>query len=210
MFTLIVLSEKLNNLPFWKYEFSPERRCHGSVKMTVSERWVWFRLEWFTRPLQTTLMSWITISRLMIRLRQTGRTNDRSSNGRPCVTSQRQDRHLRLIHLRNRMITAEDTARRTPGLANVRISGQTVRRRLRESGLRARCPVVGPIFKQRHRTARLAWARSRRRWRLHTWQHILFSDKSRLSLRFSDGRYRVYLSRGKRFTDQCVYEFLRL
>ena len=52
----------------------------------------------------------------MIRLRQTGRTNDRSSNDRPCVTSQRQDRHLRLIHLRNRMITAEDTARRTPGL----------------------------------------------------------------------------------------------
>ena len=31
------------------------------------------------------------------------------------------------------MTMAEDTARRTPGLANVRISGQTVRRRLRES-----------------------------------------------------------------------------
>ena len=34
------------------------------------------------------------------------------------------------------MITAEDTARRTPGLANIGMSGQTVRRRLRESGLR--------------------------------------------------------------------------
>ena len=55
-------------------------------------------------------------------------------NDRPRETSQRQDRHLRLIHLGNRMITAEDTARRTPGLANVRISGQTVRRRLLESG----------------------------------------------------------------------------
>ena len=43
---------------------------------------------------------------------------------------------LCLIHLQNRMIPAEDTARRTPGLANVQISGQTVRRRLRESGLR--------------------------------------------------------------------------
>ena len=64
----------------------------------------------------------------MIRLRQTGRTNDRPRNDRPRVTSQRQDRHLRLIHLRNRMITAEDTARRIPGLANVRILGQTVRR----------------------------------------------------------------------------------
>jgi hypothetical protein len=34
----------------------------------------------------------------MIRLRQTGRTNDRPRNGRPRVMSQRQDRHLRLIH----------------------------------------------------------------------------------------------------------------
>jgi len=92
----------------------------------------------------------------------------RDCSGKPRMTSQRQDRHLRLIHLRNSMITAEDTARRTPGLANVRISCQTVRRRLRESGLRARRPVVGPILKQRHRTARLAWARARRRWRLHT------------------------------------------
>ena len=51
------------------------------------------------------------------------------------------------------MITAEDTARRTPGLANVRISGQTVHRRLRDSGLRAKRPVVEPILKQRHRTS---------------------------------------------------------
>jgi hypothetical protein len=107
-------------------------------------------------------VSRITISRLMIRLRQTD-----NRNCRPRVKSQCQDRHFRLIHLRNRMITAEDTVRRTPGLANVRISGQTARRSLRESGFRARRPVVGPILKQRHRIARLAWARARRRWRLH-------------------------------------------
>ena len=64
----------------------------------------------------------------MVRLRQTGMTNDRSRNRRPCVTSQRQDRHLRLIHLRIRMITTKDTTRITPALANGRISGQTVRR----------------------------------------------------------------------------------
>ena len=78
-------------------------------------------------------VSKITISRLMIRLRQTGKTNERPRNDRPRVTSQRQDRHLRLIHLLNRMITIEDTVRRTPGLANVRILDQTVRRRLRQS-----------------------------------------------------------------------------
>jgi hypothetical protein len=103
------------------------------------------------------------------------------------------------------MITNEDTARRTSGLANVRISGQTVRRRLLESGFRARRPVIGQILKQSHRTARLTWVLARsRRWRLHTWQHILFSDGSRFSLRFCDGRYRVYYRRGERFTDQCA------
>jgi hypothetical protein len=111
-------------------------------------------------------VSRITISRLMINLLQIGRTNGRPRNGRPRVTSQRQDRHLRLIHLWNCMITTEDSARRTPGLANVRISGQTVRRRLREYVLQARRPVVGPIIKQRHSSVRLAWARARRRWRL--------------------------------------------
>ena len=53
---------------------------------------------------------------------------------------------------------------------------------------------------------RLAWARSRRRWRLHTWQHILFSDELQFSLHFSDGRYRVKRMREESFTDQRVYE----
>ena len=43
-------------------------------------------------------VSKITISRLMNRLRQTGRTNDIPHNGRSRVTSQRQDRHLCLIY----------------------------------------------------------------------------------------------------------------
>ena len=47
-------------------------------------------------------VSRITISRLMIRSRQTGRTNDRPRNGRPRMKSKHQDRHLRLIDLRNR------------------------------------------------------------------------------------------------------------
>jgi transposase len=154
-------------------------------------------------------VSRITISRLMIRLRQTGRTNDRPRNDRPRVTSQYQNRHLRLIHLRYRMITAEDTARRTYGLSNIRISGQNVRRTPRQSGFRARRPAVGPVLKQRHRTARLAWAHARRHWRLHTWQHILFSDQSRFSLCFSDGRYRVYRRRWERFTCVRVRPFWR-
>ena len=43
-----------------------------------------------------------TISRLVQRLRVTGRLNDRPRSGRPRITTQRQDRRIRLVHLRNR------------------------------------------------------------------------------------------------------------
>jgi hypothetical protein len=70
---------------------------------------------------------------LIIRFRQTGMMNDWPGKDRPCVMWQRQDRHLPLIHVRNRMITTEDTARRTPGLTNVWVSGQTFRSTLKWS-----------------------------------------------------------------------------
>ena len=57
-------------------QFSQERRCHGSVKMIVNEQWVWCMLEWLTRPLQTMCLE-LTISRLMIRLRQTVMSNEK-------------------------------------------------------------------------------------------------------------------------------------
>jgi hypothetical protein len=53
-------------------------------------------------------------------------TSDRPRSGRPRVTTLRQDRHIRFIHLRNRFVTAVHTARLTPGRTNVRISDQTV------------------------------------------------------------------------------------
>ena len=151
-------------------------------------------------------VSRMTIYRLMIRLRDTGNTSDRPRSGRPRVTTLRQDRHIRFIHLRNRFVTAVHTARLTPGRTNVRISDQTVRNRLHQCGLRARRPLKGSTLKQRHRAARLQWGRTRLRWNRNTWQNILFSDESRFCLKFSDGRARVYRRRGERFSDACVLE----
>ena len=137
----------------------------------------------------------------MIRLRDTSNTSDRPRSGRPRVTTLRQDRHIRFIHLRNRFVTAVHTARLTPGRTNVRISDQTVRNRLHQCGLRARRPLKGSTLKQRHRAAPLQWGRTRLRWNRNTWQNILFSDESRFCLKFSDGRGRVYRRRGERFSD---------
>jgi transposase len=58
-------------------------------------------------------VSRMTIYRLMVRLRDTGNTSDRPRSGRPRVTTLRQDRYIRFIHLRNRFVTAVHTARLT-------------------------------------------------------------------------------------------------
>ena len=105
----------------------------------------------------------MTIYRLLVRVRATGTTSDRPRSGRPGETTLRQDRHITLIHLRNRFVTAVETARRTPGIRNNRISDQTVRNQLRQSDLLSRRPLKGMELKGRHRIARLQWARARLR-----------------------------------------------
>ena len=99
-----------------------------------------------------------TITRLYQRLRQTGTTNDRPRSGRPRVTTRRQDRYIRLTHLRDRFREAAETSQVTPGTHNNRISADTVRNRLREFGLRPRRPYVGmPLTPRRRQVRMLEW-----------------------------------------------------
>ena len=97
------------------------------------------------------------IERLVRRLRETGHLAERPRSGRPRVTSRRQDRTISLAHLRNRHLTATETALNTVGTHNRQISPKTVGSRLREIGLQARCPYVGLPLTQARRLRRMAW-----------------------------------------------------
>ena len=147
-----------------------------------------------------------TISRLVQRLRATGRLTDRPRSGRPRVTTQRQDRRIRLVHLRNSLRTATETAR---GYRNTWPSCVSKdRNRLREFDLRPRRPYVGPNLTPRRRQRRMQWLRAHApNWfRLADWRRVMFSDESRFSLQRSDRRQRVYRRLGERYSDACVRE----
>ena len=149
-------------------------------------------------------VSHTTITRLRQRLQETGTTRDRPRSGRPSVTLPIQDRHIRLVHLRNRQRPATVTAREIRGRHNDRISAQTVRNRLRRFGLRARRPYRGTILNRHRRAARLQWVTQRLGWRARNWGRILFTDESRFCLSHGDGRIRVWRRRGERYADVCV------
>ena len=110
------------------------------------------------------------------------------------------------MHLRNRFQNAIVTAANTPGLHNNRISAHTLRNRLRENGLHARCPYVGCVLMQRHRQNRLNWAYVHTRWIRRCWNTVIFSDESRFSLHCDDGRVCMYRRRNECYADCCVLE----
>ena len=124
------------------------------------------------------------------------------------MTSQRQDSAIRLAHLRNRHLTATETAVNTVGNHNRRIHPKTVRNRSREFGLRARRPNVGLPLNRARRARRMAWvtAQAPRRFPMRQWRRVFFTDESRITLFRADGRRRLYRCRGKPFADACVFE----
>ncbi|MFC1381391.1 MAG: helix-turn-helix domain-containing protein [gamma proteobacterium symbiont of Clathrolucina costata] len=147
-----------------------------------------------------------TISRLLQRYRTAGTVNDRQRSGRPRVTTLRQDRAIRLVHLRNRFKTATMTARETPGHNRPAISRDTVLRRLREFDIRCRRPYVGTPLTAVNRRRRLRWANQHRRFLVRQWRNILFTDEVKVMIDFNDRRQRVFRRRGERHADACVKE----
>ena len=145
-----------------------------------------------------------TISNLWRRYNGTGTVRDRPRSGGPSVTTHAQDRFIRLRHLRDRFTTATSTSTQIPGLR--RISGQTVRNRLRAAGIFARRPVRRNVLTPRHVQERLQWCRRRATWPQARWRRVLFTDESRFLLRRADGRARVYRRRNERYARNCVQQ----
>ena len=135
--------------------------------------------------------------------RKTWSVADRPRPGPRRVTSQREDRYIRLRHLRDRFATATSTSME---LLEGRVTADTIRNRLRTAGLRARRPYFGPIHTRVHRQQRPLWARRHVRFTQRQWNTMVFSDKSRFTLSFADGRIRAWRRRGERHAHCCVRE----
>ncbi|XP_041377396.1 uncharacterized protein LOC121389812 [Gigantopelta aegis] len=131
---------------------------------------------------------------LRARVQQTSITADRPRPGRPRMTSQADDRHIVLRYLRNHFMSA--TAKSNE-LFRRRVSTQTIRNRLRTAHLHARRPYVGTILTKFNRRQRQQWAQRHLRW-----TGVVFCDESRFTLRYVDGRKRIWRRCGERHA-QC-------
>ncbi|GFT99736.1 transposable element Tcb1 transposase [Trichonephila clavipes] len=82
------------------------------------------------------------------------------------------------------------------------VSERTIRRRLQQSGLSARCPLLGLPLTQNHRRLRRQWCDERRMW-VAEWNEV-FTDESCICLQHHDGRIRAWRHRGERMLNSRV------
>jgi len=144
------------------------------------------------------------IQRLRDRVHATGRVAERHRTGRPSTTTRRQDRFIVTQALRDRTVTASGLRDELRAASNTNVSDQTIRNRLRAANLASRVAAVRTTLLPRHRVARAAWCTQHVRWTVRQWSDVLFTDESRFTLRFNDGRVRVWRRVGERFTDATV------
>ncbi|GFV98641.1 transposable element Tcb1 transposase [Trichonephila clavipes] len=87
----------------------------------------------------------------------------------------------------DRSVTSRTVAQDIESVTHHSVSACTIRRRLQQSGLSARRPLLGLPLTQNHRRLRRQWCDERRKW-VAEWNEVVFTDESRICLQHHDGR----------------------
>ena len=87
------------------------------------------------------------------------------------------------------------TARDVIKELELKVSENTVRRRLDIAGLFFFLAAKKPFISEKNRKARLEFAHAHKNWAIEQWSHILWSDKSKFNLRHSDGKKYVKINK---------------
>ena len=83
------------------------------------------------------------------------------------------------------------------------VSARTIRRRLQQTVVSARRPLLRLLLSQNHRRLRGQWCDKLRTWTTEC-NDIVFTDESRFCLQHHDGRIRVWRHRGEKLVNCCL------
>ncbi|GFU07840.1 transposable element Tc1 transposase [Trichonephila clavipes] len=133
---------------------------------------------------------------------QEGTTDRRGRSHPPQCTTSREDRQIVRMAVTDHSVTPRTIAQHIESVTHHSVSARTIRRRLQQSGLSARRPLLGLPFTQNHRCLRHQWCNERRMWATE-WNEVVFTDESRICLQHHNVRIRVWGQRGERMLNSC-------
>ena len=144
------------------------------------------------------------VCRILARFRMTGSSDGGHSNGRPRITSARENNMIRRSVVKNPMLSSLQVKVDT-GAASTR----TIRRRLVDTfKLFSRRATKKPLLNAVQRRKRLAFCKKYQKWTAADWSKVLFSDETTLC-QFGGSSSGVRRPSGQRFNPKYtsdIYE----
>lgn len=144
------------------------------------------------------------VSKILTRHSTTGNIAAGVPPGRARITTARDDRVLLRMVQQNRRTPVSALTNTWSHHLDRPVSARTVNRRLTSAGYFARRLSRQPLLSQRHCINRYQWAQQHQRVTLQQWQHVVFTDESRVCLDHLDGRLRVRRMAGQPLQDQDI------
>ncbi|GFW28949.1 transposable element Tc1 transposase [Trichonephila clavipes] len=143
------------------------------------------------------------VMRICDRWMQEGTTDRRGRSHPPQCTTSREERQIVRMAVTDRSVPSRTVAQHIESVTHHSVSARTIRRRLQQSGLSARRPLLSLLLTQNHRRLCHQWCDERRMW-VAEWNEVVFTDESRICLQHHDGRIRVWRQGGERMLNSSV------
>jgi hypothetical protein len=113
---------------------------------------------------------------------------DKPKGGRPPSLSEQDKRKMVRQLTSGKFDTAVEVRKDLVENRRKPLSVDTVRRALKDSGLKSRAKVKKPALSRKHRRARLEFARKYAEWTVDDWKRVIWSDETKINCWGSDGR----------------------
>ena len=156
-----------------------------------------------SRITQTYKISRSTVWRIVNRHQLTDTSAQKFSPGRPLKMSQRQQRYLKRLVVRDRHHTLLSLVSAMFEASGVKFSKNTIRRYLRKLGYHCYMAIKKPLLKPCHIRARLKWCKARLKWNME-WDGVIFSDEASVK-QYPCGRIRVYRREDEKYAIDCIH-----
>ncbi|GFY23628.1 transposable element Tcb1 transposase [Trichonephila clavipes] len=136
---------------------------------------------------------------------QKGKTDRCGRSHSPLFTTSTEDRQIMRMAMTDRSVTSRTIAQHFESVTHHSVFTCNIRRRLQQSGLSARCPLLDLPLTQNNRCLRREWCDESKIWAAE-WNEVVFTDESCICLQHHNGRFRVWRYRGERMLNSCVMQ----